>query len=291
MSHPRRMTIFDIDDVSELTRPILRKCLQEAKISGAKKIADCYFSNLDHGHSHSQAVWDRCQAIIEKSPSLWPMAKMQIKISDGETEARQVLMLASIFHDMGRFLDVSFEDHEQVGANLAAHITTGTCLHDPLYYAIVNHDYVCQLTDDYPVPRPTMFPLSEIFRLADKTSISPRDEIKRYHLTGKRLAPNMPLYDPSISDEIRFHLSRGVVKMDELTWFLIIFALQSTDFIYGDTRDSYANWARGKSEALEMIGDLCLEEEYINGQIPIEPEEAKQVIIRFCKKNRLILFS
>lgn len=291
MRHQVDMTIFDIKDVSELTRPILRKCLQEAKISGAKKIADCYFDNLDHGHSHSQAVWDRCQAIIKESPNLWPMAKMQIKLSDGDQEAKQVLMLAAIFHDMGRFLGASFEDHEQVGANLSIKITVGTCLADPLYYAIVNHDYICPLVDGDDRPRSTMFPLSEIFRLADKTSISPSAEIQRYHLTGRRLAPDMPLYDPTVSDEIRFQLSKNIVKSDELTWFLIIFALQSTDFIYGDIRDAYAYWARGKFKALEMVGDLCLVEEYGNGQTPVDPEEAKQVIIRFCKQNNLILFS
>ncbi|NCN07738.1 HD domain-containing protein [Candidatus Falkowbacteria bacterium] len=283
--------IANLENVDQFNSKILTSFLLKAKVKKAKVIAESYFNNNDHGFSHSQAVWQRCQTIITQSPSLWPVAKMQMPVdTNTDNQARKVLMLASVFHDMGRFLGASFEDHEEVGADLTRKIVGGTCLEYPLYYAILYHDYFCELVDGRCMPSPVIFPISEIFRLADKTSISPSDEIKRYYQTGKRLLPGMPIFDPTISDEVRFNFANKTKNKDELTWFLSLFALQSTDFIYGDTRDAYAYWARGKYQALEMVGDLCLEEEYINGQTPVDPEEAKQVIIRFCKQNNLILF-
>ncbi len=100
----------------------------------------------------------------------------------------------------------------------------------------------------------------------------------------------MPIFDPSIPDDFRFDLSRSTIaQVDELTWFLMLFAIQSTDFVYGDTRDAYACWARGKKEALDQIKHLCLQEEYIEGHTPVDGEEAVATVIRFCKKHNLII--
>ncbi|MDO8669667.1 MAG: hypothetical protein Q7K65_05230 [Candidatus Buchananbacteria bacterium] len=280
-------TIFDLEDVSELTAEILETCLDYSGVLGASQdpaeIAQIYFENNDHGFSHSQDVWQRCQEVVSQSPLLWQMANLQV------AKAQRVLILTSIFHNMGRFLGVDFTDHEEVGAELARRVLAGSILDKHVFYAIFNHDYICPLVNGYRMPKLAMFPLSEIFRLADKTSVSPQDEVRRYYRTGKRVAPNMSLFDSNISDETRFDLSPGITKGDMLTWFLVIFALQSTDFIYGDTRDAYAYWARGKHQAMEAVGDLCLEEEYLEGQTPADPEEAKAVVKRFCQENDLII--
>lgn len=284
-------TIFDLEDVAELSPEVLEFCLdysgalQEGQ--NAKEIAAFYMQNDDHGFSHSQAVWNRCKQITDQSSLLWQMAVMQA--GGKEIYAKKVLILASIFHDMGRFLGAKFDTHELVGADLARNIIAGSPLEASLFYAIVNHDYICQLVNGYDMPKSIMLPLSEIFRLADKTSIPADQEIRRYHQTGRRVAPDMPLFNPAISDDVRFNLRQDIIKGDELTWFLIMFALQSTDFIYGDTRDSYAYWARDKARALETVGDLCLEEEYLDGKTPVDPNEAKEVIKRFCRKYNLLL--
>ncbi|MEK7072707.1 MAG: HD domain-containing protein [Patescibacteria group bacterium] len=280
-----RDTIFDLEDVRELTPEILEICLEQAGVFPS--VTRQYFENTDHGFRHSQAVWDRCQEIIRQSPLLWQMTKMQIDCT--ESCALKVLILASIFHDIGRFLGSSFETHEAVGAELARIIVEGSCIEEAFFHAILHHDYISPLVSGQEMPYSAMLPFSEIFRLADKTSISPKDEIRRYHQTGKRVAPDVPVFDLTIPDEIRFNFNSGFKKGDELSWFLIIFALQSTDFTYGDSRDAYAYWARGKREALETIGDLCLEEEYLEGKTPVDPNKAKDVIRRFCKKYDLIL--
>lgn len=282
-----RDTIFDLEDVNELTPEIMGFCLEFAGVLNIDQSMKLYFEDPEHGFYHAQTVWNRCQEIIGRSPTLWRMAIMQA--GNRESYARKVLILGSIFHDIGRSLGANFETHEQIGAELARTIVFGSCIEKSLFYAIINHDYICPLVNGNSMPSPVMLPLSEILRLADKTSILPKDEVKRYHQTGRRIDPDLPLFDPTISDDVRFNFKSNIKKGDELTWLLIIFALQSTDFLYGDARDDYAYWARGKREALEAIGDLCLEEEYLEGKTPVDPNEVKEVIIRFCKKFNLLI--
>jgi len=284
------ISIFDINDVSEFTPEMLEISLKRympISYSNVLRIVNDFWTNSDHGLSHSQAVWRRCQEIIKASPQLWPIARMQV--DDSEEEASRVLILASIFHDLARFLNAPFEVHEWQGAKIAEKNLLGSSLLFPVCSAIMNHDYINYLVNGQASPLNAVLPLSEIFRLADKTSISPKDEVIRYYETGRRLAPDRPLFDPSIADEVRFDLQHVNDQGDCLTWFLIIFALQSTDFLYGDTRDAYAYWARGKKAALEAISDLCRQEEYLDGQTPVDPEEAMAVVVRFCQKNNLII--
>jgi len=275
-------------NINELTPDILASCLKHFAVlspdQDPKQIAEIYFANTDHGFSHSQAVWNRCQQIINQSPLLWRLATLSLD----ELVARKVLLLAAIFHDLGRFLDAKFEDHELVGAKLASNVMVGYKLEFYIHLAIINHDYICPLINGYDMPEAIMHPLSEIFRLADKTSISPKDEVRRYHEIGRRLSPEIPFFDPTIPDEDRFNFRRQQ-KDDELTWMLAIFALQSTDFVYGETCDAYADWARGKRGALKEIEILCLEQEYLEGGIAVDPDEAKNVVRRFCHNYGLLL--
>lgn len=286
----KEISIFDLNDISEFTPAMLEISLKRYMPIPSRDLAQIvnnFWTNSDHGLSHSKVVWQRCQKVISESPLLWQLAKMQV--GGSEEDAKRVLILASIFHDLARFLGAPFEFHEWQSAEIAEKTLSGSSLNLPVCYAIINHDYINPLVNGFEMPQTLILPLSEIFRLADKTSVSPKDEIIRYHRTGKRIAPDLPLFDPTISDDVRFNLSSGTLKGDELSWFLILFALQSTDFLYGDTRDAYAYWARGKREALDEIGNLCLEDEYLEGKAPVDPEEAKVTVVRFCKKNNLII--
>jgi len=303
LSQRKQTTILDINDVSELTPKMLKSCLQKAgerlrfhnvllNSESRKEIVGDFFANFDHGLSHSQAVWNRCQEIISQSSLLWKVAVEQAnRVGRDGNQARQALLLASIFHDLGRFLGFSFSTHEIIGAKLAAAINPDdTGFANVLYNLIIHHDYVCPIINGYDFPFEAVSPLAEIFRLADKTSNSPSEEIRRYYEVGRRLAPDKPLFKPDIPAEVRFDFTNSSpAGKDMLTWFLLLFALQSTDFLYGDTRDAYAYWARGKKEALEVIGDLCRQEEYLDGRTPTEPEEAMAVVIRFCQKHNLII--
>ena len=283
-------SLFDLNDISEFTPEMLYVALRRylpISSSNVERLVNDFWENSDHGFSHSQAVWRRCQEIIRESPLLWQLAKIQV--GDNEAEAKRVLILASISHDLARFLGAPFQLHEWQSTEIAKKTLIGSSLAYPVCSAIVHHDYINYLVSGYDFPYNVILPLSEIFRLADKTSLSPKDELLRYYATGRRLAPDRLLFDPSITDEVRFDLQHVNDQCDYLTWFLLIFALQSTDFLYGDTRDAYAYWARGKKEALETIGDLCRQEEYLDGRTPADPEEAMAVVVRFCQKNNLII--
>lgn len=281
-------TVFDIEDVSDFTIDALEICLAEAGLDSERSIAEAFFDNEDHGIIHSQAVWNRCLEIINESPLLWQLAKTQ-SFHDSKY-ARRVLILASIFHDISRFWGSQFSDHEEASAKMVRNIFSHTGIEQVVYDCIIHHDYFNELANGCRMPASVMQPMAEIFRLADKTSISPSDELIRYFKTGRRLLPDMPIFDPNITDEIRFNLSDNTSeRTDELSWFLFLFSLQSTDFVYGDTRDMYAYWSRGKKEALETIKDLCLQEEYLEGQTPVDPSEAVAVVTRFCQVNNLII--
>jgi len=250
-------------------------------------IVDRFFTSKDHGFKHSVQVWKRCKKIKDVSPTIWNEAQLGLSCAD----SLKVLLLASLFHDIARFW-TDFKNHEQASADFVFNLLGPFNQKIASYTrdAIVRHDYFCFLADGTDFPDNLRQPLSEIFRLADKTSLSPADEIIRYHQTAQRLHSGMPIFDPMISDDIRFDLANNLSRRtDELTWFLMIFALQSTDFIFGDTRDAYAAWAGGKTDALNQIVVLCLHNEYVKGRCPVDQSEVVQVIRRFCKQHDLFL--
>lgn len=283
-----KKTILNLTDVKELTPQILKDALRLAGVSGYgehgwRQVPDLYFKNEDHGFKHSQAVFKRCLAIMDQSPMLGGL------YPDEDDNIIKIMVLASILHDLGRFLGAKFMSHQRVGADLAKDIAVGTAFNRALYLAILEHDYISPLVDYRSFPHSLLQPLSEIFRLADKTSLSPSEEIRRYYQTGKTFWPAMPFFNPDMPDEVRFNFSFDETNSDMLCWFLRLFALQATDFIFGDTRDAYAYWARGKIAALDTIGELCLEEEYLDGRVPADPREVKDVVWRFVNKYHLIL--
>lgn len=285
-----------ITDIDQFSSKMLRRALgeyfgalnndflfvhQQKSLQEVEAIVEDYMTNADHGYFHSEAVWRRCQQLIADSPALWRLIEAY---TDG-SQVKQALLFASLFHDISRFWRHDFKEHEAESASFASQVFESR---GGIYDIIIHHDWFSVITDGER-PFSAMQPAAELFRLADKTSITPVAEVMRYYVTGKRILPCKPVFDPTIADEVRFDFSRTELPTDELTWFLRIFALQATDFIYGDTRDAYEVWSKGKIDALNRIADLCLRDECRADCSPVDPAEAKNVILRFCKKYKLSL--
>lgn len=297
------LNIFDVANVQDLTPEILLSTLSTDSEFGdrAAEITKAYFSSSDHGFDHAITVAIRWERIIILAPTVWQLAKMQ---AEEEEKARKILVLASIFHDMARFCGAHFYTHEREGADLVKRIFVGSDLEKTLYEIIVHHDYFCSVVNGCPMPTESYSPLAEIFRLADKTSLSPADEIRRYHQTGQRTIPDMPVYDPGISDINRFGVfysdkispamsvfnlsSSETDRKDGLSWFLILFALQPKNFVYTEISRVYSQWAKGKKNAVDVIKELCQSKEGDGGSI-IHANQACKVIVRFCERFDLAM--
>lgn len=285
-----RCQLLELDDVEQLTKDLListltanKEFLKEHGVEEIIRLTALYFENSDHGFEHSKQVWQRCQEIIKRSVDLWRLAQNTVS-PNYKLDCRKVLMWAAVFHDFSRFYKVSPRQHEAESAKLAFQIFNGSPLAKILNDAICRHDYFCELIDGEPLPFILMNPLAEIFRLADKTSISPQEEIARYYQTGKQYGT--PFLKPKLTYEVRFNLTHNQNERDMITWFLLIFALQASDFVFRETAAIYNEWAKGKPNALDKIIELAKQE-----QAPVEPEKIRQIILCFCAQYHLVLRS
>lgn len=259
----------EVGDIKDLSLEILqRHFLSNTAVLekyGDDRIAVAiaqYWATLDHGFAHSLKVWDRCQQLMEQCPEMWRF--IITNITDYKT-AVKTLMWSSVFHDFSRFIPgVAFEDHEGLSAQLALDVLKPG-IGPFVYEAVAYHDYFCPLVDGRRMPFQLMDPLAEIFRLADKTSISPAEEVKRCYDTGKRL--DTPFFDQSITIESRFPL-RTADQVDELSFLLTIWLLQPEHFFFRETACSYADWQKGLPEAKKKLVHIAAMEIADNGYDP-----------------------
>lgn len=212
----------------------------------------------DHGFPHSLKVFNRSLQCLDGCPNLVRL------MYHNNTREKTVCELtwASILHDLYRFMGCDLDSHQAIGALTARrlfkkkHPKEAENIHNML----VQHDYLCPLVDGRPLP-PVLLdnPIAEIFRLADKTSVSPEEEINRYYLTGKRLTKEQSVgtfYNPDITFEERIDFKNSLQKKEFLPFFLALFAIQPADFFFAETAELYRRWALGKSKAARRIIEL-----------------------------------
>ncbi|HLD28670.1 MAG TPA: hypothetical protein VJB67_03575 [Patescibacteria group bacterium] len=278
---------IDVNDVSEITEDLLIVWLSQAGAlpDNDLSLVHRYMATDDHGYAHSVRVWRRCQELITECPLLWRMIRKsedQLHLNMvSDRNYRLVLIWASVLHDFSRFIaGTTFDNHQYRSAVVSSRLFTNQRYVGELINLIEHHDYFCEIMDGL-MPIKAMTPLAELFRLADKTSVSPAEEILRYHQTGNRR--QTPFFDPTLSDQFRFNLYLAArnLQTDQITWFLMLFVLQSTDFIYRETADQYARWARGKKLALAQIAELCL-------QHRVDYEQVFGIIVRFMAHHKLM---
>lgn len=212
----------------------------------------------DHGFPHNLNVFNRALECLEKCPNLSRLMQSR----DNREKTTYELAWASTLHDFYRFLGADFASHQRLGAELAKRLfkKRHPIEADNIFSMLVCHDYLCPLVNGQ-LPLPSVFlgnPLPEIFRLADKTSVSPAEEIHRYYLTGKRL--NAVFYNPQITFDQRIDFKWSLKQNEHLAFFLVFFAIQPTDFFFTETSELYRQWAQGKQEAAYKIIELGSQE-------------------------------
>jgi len=231
-----------------------------------------YWRNSDHGLAHSKQVLARALIILRSCPNLLRLCYMRCL---DPIEITALITWASILHDFARFTQYkTLPIHQLVGSELARHAFIEEVedhVSKNLAEMIIRHDYCCEFVDREQLP--TLFiknPLAEMFRLADKTSLSPVDEITRYNNTGKRLG-KAKFFDPDFPMESRLQFNGRYEGWDYLNHFLLFFAIQPKDWFFGETRDLYREWQEkcegGKSKACAKILEFAAAEGLDGDQI------------------------
>jgi len=224
-----------------------------------EKVLEEYLDNSDHGWIHCQQVFGQCCKIMLASPLLVRQAKKNDCLNRFKLE--KVLAWSSAIHDLMRFFGGDFRNHQAQAAALAEKMfPEDSFLAPAIANCVRRHDYICLAVDGDVLPQSICdSPAAEIFRLADKISLTPDLEIRRYYETSKRHQTRF--FDPDLPDELRFNLRRSHESWDQICYFLILFALQPDDFFFGETRDIYRGWSAGKKLAVQAIRAIALNEE------------------------------
>ncbi len=236
-----------------------------------KAAIDRFFNDHTHGVLHSNYVFERCLDLMAACPNLCK-SLLQEGTGDGRVDrvtTEDLILLSfvgSLFHDFGRSCDRHFSDHERFGANLARVILLSQGKHpwksEMVEFMLVQHDYMgfVACVDQGIMAISRQYPLAELFRLADKTSFPPAAEVERYWQTARQY--NMPLFDRTIPDEVRFDLVRNTDKRtDSLTWMLLLFAQQPSDFLFRETAAAFDRW-HDKKVLLAKISEIAAVEGY-----------------------------
>ncbi len=251
------------------------------------EVATRFDENDDHGKRHSYDVYSRALKLLHTDEAFLRYCQENSGLNIFECE--EVLRWSSILHDLTRFLGYGNISHQTGGAKLAlamlnflpAKMLTQIC------YCLREHDYFNPLINGKPMPESLKHPLADIFRLADKTSISPEEEISRWWKTGER--HKTPFYNPTITEAERFHLENlREARVDQVSHYLVFFALQSGDFHHAFCQEEYASWARGKMKALDRLVEIAKKQFDSLGQ-PIKSQEIKEIVLKFAKQNRLVV--
>ena len=211
-----------------------------------------YFSNTFCGHAHCQAVSDRALEILSLAPGIVELNHDEFHLS--LVEQQQLLSWGAILHDIAKFAGhKKNQNHEEPGSLVAefGFRQLRPELSGGLMRMIQHHDFFCSKVDGHPMPPDLRsYPLAENLRLADRTSVPPDMEVLRWWHYGRHF--KTVLFDKNLEDSVRFGF-RKEARVDQLTFFMMIFALQPEDFFYGENRKIFSDWARGKSQALSQI--------------------------------------
>ncbi len=220
-----------------------------------------FMSDDYEGMSHSWAIHKRCRAIIKACPKLVAeLEQMQIK----STETDMILSWAAILHRLPFFLGYDKPLECQIIATALAQamftkdeqsaIYPGDTLAEILANKLRHYDYQCPLVDRGPLPEILRLdPQAEIFRLAVLTAYSPAETVERYYQHNMRLG--LTIFQPL---PIRyFDYSRNDIRRDLLTFCLIMFAIQATDFYSPEIQDAYNRWSEGKPAAAKKIIEIA----------------------------------
>ncbi len=235
---------------------------------------ELFMKNEDHGFSHSLAVFLRASEIAALT---------------GCPVNMFVIATLSFLHDFARFFvpDPSEKQaqsieketqrlHPQYGQELVWQLdfsnfgSISEAIKDQIAKGIGLHDiFHRRFLEKYPQLLLDCNQIS-IFRLADKTFLTPADEARRGIETGKRRGTPFFLPDLSLKERLEANLEK-TYALDELTFLLIVLGISPEDFFVEPLMEIYRRWEKGKPEAIEVI----LQEAVSQGA---DPDEVRSVI-------------
>lgn len=243
-------------------------------IVDTRKAVDEYFQIADHGYAHSVNVYKRCEEIV------YLIKEEDVAFNIDKIEYLNILKLASIFHDLSRFYGVSGFNHEHVSKELAENVLyqgknkSNDYIKSMVLLCIERHDWFSLDISGGIREELKKTPIVDIFRLADKTSTSPEEELNRHYETGKRY--KTPFFNPELGMHQRFNFKNNHKERDVITHFLLFFLFNEHNFFFNTTSRLYKEWAKDKKDLKSHILDyLCKVE-----QIPTDHLKTIETILR-----------
>ncbi len=232
---------------------------------------DDYCINDDHGRIHSIKVYERCIEILTSASE-----NDNCRINCNET--RNVLKWSAVFHDLSRFYGADSNNHEIISKEIVKNIffDVNDYVKSEILLCIERHDWFNLEMSGGLEDKFKRNPIVDLFRLADKTSLPPVEEIERYYKTGRRYKTQF--FNPNLSIERRFDLKNNFEDRDAVTYFLFLFKLNCDSFFFNTTRRLYKKWATEKENAKNyIINHLCVLEEIPKNQIEMIEQILKMV--------------
>jgi len=239
---------------------------------------DEFFTNSDHGYTHSINVYKRSREII------YSIREEDHKSKIDKTEYINIQKWAAIFHDISRFYGASGIEHKRISKEIANNVFYQNNIGEDgfiksmVLLCIEKHDWFNLNISNGVEKEVRMNHVIDIFRLADRTSLSPKEELERYYETGKRY--KTPFFNPELSMHDRFDFKNNYKKRDIITHFLLIFIFNEDYLFFSTTIRLYNEWAEDKEELKLYITDIICKDE----QLPEEQIEMIRKILKGIRK-------
>lgn len=212
-----------------------------------------FIENDDHGLAHCYNVYKTASNLLSTLSE-----EEQARVN------KETMEIMVLFHDIGRFHHPKCDRrHQKCGMAQVRMYAQKTGMDEETRRKIIDlvkyHDFMSKDLD--PNQREPYSIEWQIVRLADKMSVDPIAELRRYWDYGKRIGST--LLDETISMDDRLNFSfdkRGKVKTDQLTYFLALLATSPDSISQEKLRDNYVEWSKNKNRAEEEIYHIMGEE-------------------------------
>jgi hypothetical protein len=231
-----------------------------------------FWNNKDHGLEHEYNVYCRAREIGDEREII------------NEKKIRKYLFYPmAMFHDLAR--NISYPEHDMQKQRKEKRNDNLHELYWAKLFSSISHRFWKQLSEDdrnaiidylcnhdYMTPKlngkkfhEPMSIEGQITRLADRTSVSPVQEVERYWITGKRLWT--PLYLPEITEQQRKEFSFEKIweysknkLIDQCMFFACIFAVQPDHFSDETLQQIYANRLPERGYAIQRVREIAQSE-------------------------------
>ncbi|MDD2565486.1 MAG: HD domain-containing protein [Candidatus Gracilibacteria bacterium] len=214
-----------------------------------------YIENADHGLVHSENVYKKALEIYD-----------EFNLEEQSNINLELIEMMSVFHDIGRFHHKKCDKkHQKCGMAQVKMYAKKTNMNtedvSKLSDFVKYHDYMSKDLD--PNQKEPYSIEGQIARVADKMSVDPVSELRRYWDYGKRIGATLFNTEISMGERLEFSFDkRGTIKSDQLTYFLALLGTAPDSINNNVLKQSYIDWSSHKHKAEEEIYKIMEEEGY-----------------------------